>query len=106
MLLYDEFSDFEIIQLLLILREHPLTTIGFEKGYVKSIGQLKIYADISIDEFNTNEADLFIIPGGEPKNFIRNKNYSMQIGILNKKLLRLANDKKIIACRILTCSGN
>lgn len=102
MLLYDDFSDFEITQLLLLLREHPLTTVGFKKEFVKSIGQLKVIADISIEELNIKDVDLFIIPGGEPKNFINDKAYSKKIKILNKKLQQIIENKKIIAA---ICGG-
>lgn len=102
MFLYDKFSDFEITQLLLLLHDHSLTTVGFEQELVKSYGQLKVQADLSIEELDTNQVDLFIIPGGEPKNFIRDKRYSKKIVTLNQKLLQLNKEGKIIAA---ICGG-
>ncbi|HUU77558.1 MAG TPA: DJ-1/PfpI family protein [candidate division Zixibacteria bacterium] len=100
--LYDKFSDFEIVQALLILRENVLTTVGFEKGLVKSIGQLKVEAEISIEELIIDEVDLLLIPGGEPKHFIRNKDFNEKIKVLNKKLQILDMKGKIIAA---ICGG-
>ncbi|NHJ39232.1 MAG: hypothetical protein FK731_04305 [Asgard group archaeon] len=100
--LYDDFSDFEITQLLLLIRNNPVKTIGFDKNYVESIGQLKVLTDETIEEFNAKDADLFIIPGGEPKNFIKNVKYTNKIKILNQKLQQLFKNKKIIAA---ICGG-
>ncbi|NHJ04611.1 MAG: hypothetical protein EAX90_07300 [Candidatus Heimdallarchaeota archaeon] len=100
--LYDEFSDFEIVQALLLLRKNVLTTVGFEKGLVKSVGQLKIEADISIEELMTSEVDLLLIPGGEPKHFIRNKEFNEKMKVMNKKLQILHKEGKIIAA---ICGG-
>ncbi|NHJ85570.1 MAG: hypothetical protein FK734_08920 [Asgard group archaeon] len=102
MFLYDDFSDFEITQLLLLFRDYSLTTVGFDKNYVKSIGQLKVLVDIPIEELDTREVNLFIIPGGEPKHFIANENYSEKISIFNQKLQEIASAKKLIAA---ICGG-
>ncbi|MFX1537844.1 MAG: DJ-1/PfpI family protein [Promethearchaeota archaeon] len=100
--LYEDFADFEIVQSLLLLREHKLTTVSFSKGLVRSIGNLKVEADISIEELKTKDVDVFIIPGGEPKKFIRNKSYSDKINCLNEKLQGLFSEEKIIGA---ICGG-
>ena len=100
--LYEDFSDFEITQALLLLREQELRTVGFEKGLVKSVGQLNVEAELAIDEIITDGIDLFLIPGGEPKNFIRDEDYLKKIKILNTKLLELKNNNTIIAA---ICGG-
>ncbi|MBN1329834.1 MAG: DJ-1/PfpI family protein [Candidatus Heimdallarchaeota archaeon] len=84
--LYNDFADFEISQLLLLMRDQPLITVGFSKGLVKSVGNLHVQADISIEELKPEEVEIFIIPGGEPKEFIKNNEYSIGIAILNTKL--------------------
>ncbi len=101
--LYDEFADFEIIQALLLLRDsHNLTTVGFQKGLVSSICNLKVEATMAIEDVKIDDVDVFIIPGGEPKDFIRNEKYSEKIQILNDKLNGLARNGKIIAA---ICGG-
>ena len=100
--LYNDFSDFEIVQALLLLKESKLITVGFEKGLIKSIGQLKVEVELSIDDLKTNNIDLFLIPGGEPKNFIRDNKYSKKLKILNEKMRELHNNNKIIAA---ICGG-
>ena len=102
MFIYDKFSDFEITQLLLLLHKESLVTVGFEKGLVESYGHLKVHADQSIDELDISKVDLFIIPGGEPKHFIRDENYSEKIKKLNQKLQSLSKDRKLIAA---ICGG-
>ncbi|MBY8995547.1 MAG: DJ-1/PfpI family protein [Candidatus Heimdallarchaeota archaeon] len=101
--LYDQFVDFEVIQALLLLRDsHNLTTIGFQKGLVNSFCNLNIEASMAIEDLNVVDADVFIIPGGEPKDFIRNEKYSKKILCLNDKLNELAKNGKIIAA---ICGG-
>ncbi|MFW9910503.1 MAG: DJ-1/PfpI family protein [Candidatus Odinarchaeota archaeon] len=66
--LYDRFADFEIAPLLLFLKEKTeIITFSFEKGVLQSEEQLKVVADKSIDEVDSNDVDLLIIPGGEPE---------------------------------------
>ena len=100
--LYDKFADFEVSQDLLLLRDHNLTTVGFEKGVVKAISNLFVDVEMSIEEFEPNRTDIFIIPGGEPKNFIRNEKYSSKIKDLNQKLIEMKNQGKIVAA---ICGG-
>ncbi|NHK32717.1 MAG: hypothetical protein FK730_15310 [Asgard group archaeon] len=100
--LYEKFVDFEVIQALFMLRESKLITVSFESGLVKSIGNLKVHADISIGNLDPAKVDLFLIPGGEPKEIIRDESYSDKIAILNQKLQALHKNKKIIAA---ICGG-
>jgi putative intracellular protease/amidase len=101
--LYDQFAEFEIVQALLLLRDHyNLTTVGFQEGLVKSFSNLKMEASMAIENVIITEVDAFIIPGGEPKDFIRNEKYSKKIQSLNDKLIALAKNGKIIAA---ICGG-
>ena len=100
--LYNNFADFEIIQALLLLRDHNLTTVGFESGLVKSYSNLQVDVELAIEDFEPNRNDIFIIPGGEPKLFIRDENYTGKIAILNQKLIELKNQKRILAA---ICGG-
>lgn len=69
--LYDQFAEFEIVQALLLLRDnYTLTTVGFQKGLINSFSNLKMESSMAIEDVNINEVDVFIIPGGEPKDFI------------------------------------
>lgn len=101
--LYDQFVDFEVIQALLLLRDnYNLTTVGFQKGLVDSFSNLKVEASVAIEDVNIGDVDVFIIPGGEPKDFIRNEIYTKKIQNLNDKLIALAKNEKIIAA---ICGG-
>ena len=101
--LYDQFVDFEVIQALLLLRDnYNLTTVGFQKGLVDSFSNLKVEASVAIEDVNIGDVDVFIIPGGEPKDFIRNEKYTKKIQNLNDKLIALAKNEKIIAA---ICGG-
>ena len=101
--LYDQFVDFEVIQALLLLRDnYNLTTVGFQKGLVDSFSNLKVEASVAIEDVNIGDVDGFIIPGGEPKDFIRNEKYTKKIQNLNDKLIALAKNEKIIAA---ICGG-
>jgi len=100
--LYDNFVDFEITQLLMLFKDQPLITVGFSKGLVKSYGKLQVQADISIADLKPEEVELFIIPGGEPKEFIRNSKYTSKIEVLNTKLKKLVSNGSIIGA---ICGG-
>ncbi|NPE07757.1 MAG: hypothetical protein GNW80_05710 [Asgard group archaeon] len=101
--LYDQFADFEVIQALLLLRDnYNLTTVGFQKGLVDSFSNLRVEASMTIEDIDAANVDVFIIPGGEPKDFIRNDKYSKKIQSLNDKLIALAKSGKIIAA---ICGG-
>ncbi|MFW9922675.1 MAG: DJ-1/PfpI family protein [Candidatus Thorarchaeota archaeon] len=102
MFLYDNFADFEITQVTLLLKEYPLVTVGFEKGLVKSYGGLKVHADIDLNSLDTNDVEIFIIPGGTPPKFIEDSNYSEKITKLNSILNNLNSKKKLIAA---ICGG-
>ncbi len=72
--LYERFADFEIVPLLLFLREKTeVVTFSFKKGVLQSEGQLKVVADKSIGEVNPKDVDLLIIPGGEPEPYRERK---------------------------------
>ncbi|HUT79631.1 MAG TPA: DJ-1/PfpI family protein [Candidatus Bathyarchaeia archaeon] len=100
--LYNDFAEFEISQLLLLFRNQPLITVGFSKGLVKSEGNLQVNADISIDDLKIEEVEIFIIPGGEPKEFIRNNDYKNKITVLNAKLKKILSNGSIIGA---ICGG-
>ncbi|MCY3413948.1 MAG: DJ-1/PfpI family protein [Candidatus Heimdallarchaeota archaeon] len=100
--LYDNFADFEITQLLLIFKKHNIITVGFEKGLVQSYGQLKVFAEYTLQDINPSEVELFIIPGGEPKLFIRNPDHNANVNLMNKTLEELKDNGALIAA---ICGG-
>ncbi len=81
----------------------PLITFGFEEGLVKSIGNLEVHVDFSIENLDTKDIDVFIIPGGEPKLFISNEELKSKIDILTEKLRELNDQEKLIAA---ICGGS
>jgi len=101
-LLYDKFADFEIVQALLLLEDFDRITVSFkEKMYTSETG-FKVLADIKISEVNPDEVALFIIPGGEPKNLIKDPKYEKEVQELNELLINLHERKVNIAA---ICGG-
>ncbi|MHA1124857.1 MAG: DJ-1/PfpI family protein [Candidatus Heimdallarchaeota archaeon] len=101
--LYNKFADFEISQvLLLLIKDYNIITVGFEEGLVRSYSNLQVKAEIAIQNLDVNEVDIFIIPGGEPKEIIGNDAYDNRVSILNEKLMQLNEKGKIIAA---VCGG-
>ena len=101
-MLYDRFADFEIVLAALLLRNENLVYFGFDKCEFESETKLKVTADKLLSELNPKECDLFIIPGGEPKNLIKNPAMKSHVDLLNKVLNELNNQGKKIAA---ICGG-
>ncbi len=101
-LLYDRFADFEIIQAALLLRNENLIYFGFNQREFTSETKLKVTADKLLSELNIDECDLFIIPGGEPKDLINNPLMKDHVERLNGVLRELNQKGKNIAA---ICGG-
>lgn len=101
--LYDQFAEFEIVQALLILGEAAnIKFVGFESSTVTSWNKFRVEVDFPIEEVEPSMIDLFIIPGGNPKNFIRNPTLERKIERFNHLLTTLNDQKKLIAA---ICGG-
>lgn len=67
-IVYPEYADFQIAHTLFLLKKLgnvKITTTSLDGRTIKSIGGLKINADISLSEIEIEEFDLILIPGGD-----------------------------------------
>lgn len=68
-LVYKEFAHFEVILASYFLKtKGDIITVGLNKEPIKSIEGFNIIPDITLDEFSTEDCDIFIVPGGDPNN--------------------------------------
>ena len=70
--LYERFADFEIVQALLLLRDHNLHFVAFDTEIIESECKFKVKPDLVLEDVNSKDVDVWIIPGGDPKIIIRN----------------------------------
>lgn len=65
-LIFEEFSDWEIAFILPELRKNSVevTTVGFSKDEVTSMGGLKVRPDTDLYSLDLADIETFIIPGG------------------------------------------
>ncbi len=90
-LLYEDFVDFEISLLLLLLREKgELTFISADDLKVTSYGRLKVCADMRIEDVQPSGFDLLVIPGGEPKTYVDRYDIQSFISAVNENGITIA----------------
>jgi putative intracellular protease/amidase len=66
-LVFDGFADWEAAHALCGIAmsgKHEIVTAGFSKEPVRSMGNLNVTPDITLEEINTNDAALLVLPGG------------------------------------------
>ena len=75
--LADGFEDIEAITLIDVLRRGGIevVTAGIDGEIIKSVHNVKIFADTTIDNIDSDEFDLIVLPGGLPgaTNLAQNK---------------------------------
>lgn len=100
-LLYDKFADFEIVQATLLLEKFEINYVGFNSLMNRGVSQMNVKADILVQDVNPEDVELFLIPGGEPKELIRNPGMRKSVNILNHLLTQLNE----INCKIAAICG-
>lgn len=62
------FEEIEALTIIDILRrgDVKVITAGTVDGYIEGLNQVKVLADISLDEVNPDEFDMIVLPGGQP----------------------------------------
>lgn len=90
-LYYNGFSGYEMVFPAFILRKTEITTVGLHEGVIKSEETLNFHADIHISEMDTDDVDVFIMPGGSSLQHLQDDS------ILQKKLNELNQKQKTIA---------
>ncbi|WP_371803702.1 DJ-1/PfpI family protein [Candidatus Lokiarchaeum ossiferum] len=102
--LYDNWSDFEVTILTLLFRKYAdMITIGFGPKQYVSEGQFKVLVDKKISEVDPNELDFIVIPGGDPVKYLGDHPETQpEFEALNSLLHTLNDQKKLIAA---ICGG-
>lgn len=83
-LYYDGFCEFEVVLTFGEFGKNIFSAALENRVYVSEEGQ-KFLPDKTIQELNTDEIDLFIIPGGDPSHLFENSELRDFITALNKK---------------------
>lgn len=95
-LIYEGFVQFEIVLACYLMKiKGDIITLGLEQKLVSSIEGFQTLPNCTIETFRADEADLFLIPGGDPNILFKNKNLYQILNMLNDK-------SKVIAA---ICSG-
>jgi len=88
-ILADGFEELEAVAIIDVLRRAGIDVVsaGLKEGPVSSARKVKIIPDASIDEINSNDFDMVVLPGGLPGS--DNLNADKRVG----DLIRDFNDK-------------
>jgi len=86
---YDRFAEFEVAHICCALGKY-LTAAATENKIITSIECQKFLPDTTLAEVNPDDVDIFVIPGGDPKNEYKNQQ-------LKDFLFKLNTKGKIIA---------
>jgi 4-methyl-5(b-hydroxyethyl)-thiazole monophosphate biosynthesis len=97
---YDEFSEFEIVLIGLLFRQHDLIAIALENREYKSEEGQRFCVDQVIKDVDIDSIDLFVIPGGEPAPLVENLELKRFVGKLiarNKKVAGICGGASLLA---------
>ncbi len=95
-LIYDNFVQFEVVLVNYLMKtKGDIITVGINQDKVSSFEGFITLPHITIDQIDTDEVDLFVIPGGYPEKIENDKLY---------KLLKKLNDKNVIIGSICSAS--
>lgn len=72
LLYYDEFSEFEVVLVGLIFRQHDLIAVALENREYRSEERQRFCVDQVIKDVDIDSIDLLVIPGGEPELMVNN----------------------------------
>lgn len=90
-LIYKDFSCYEMSFSAFILRRTNITTVGLSKESIKSEENITFTPDISLSELDINEVDVFIIPGGSALQHLKKDS------ALQNTIEKLHSKRKVIA---------
>lgn len=95
-MVYDGFTEFEIILANYFIKTiGEIRTVGLTNQLITSFEGMQIQPHLTINQVNIDDVDIFIIPGGEPKELL-------QCNALQQLLIRLDKKQTPIAA---ICSG-
>lgn len=99
-LYYDGFAEFEVVvSLLLFMKENVITT-ALENRIYESEEKQRFLPHKTIEELNTDDIDLLIIPGGDPRYLYDNKvlnNFLKELNRKNKYIAGICGGTEIMA---------
>jgi len=90
LLYYDEFSEFEVVLIGLIFRQHNFITIALEDREYRSEEGQRFLVDQVIQDVDPNEIDLLVIPGGDPELLVNNFELKIFVESLVAKNMKVA----------------
>jgi putative intracellular protease/amidase len=100
LLYYDEFSEFEVVLIGLIFRQHDLIAVALENREYRSEERQRFCVDQVIKDVDIDSIDLLVIPGGEPAPLVDNlelKNFVESLVAKNKKVAGICGGAGLLA---------
>ncbi|MBN1202676.1 MAG: DJ-1/PfpI family protein, partial [Anaerolineae bacterium] len=100
LLYYDGFSEFEVVLVCLIFRQHDLISVALEHKEYKSEECQRFCVDKVIKDVDIDSIDLLVIPGGEPAPLVDNlelKSFVENVVARNKKVAGICGGASLLA---------
>jgi 4-methyl-5(b-hydroxyethyl)-thiazole monophosphate biosynthesis len=97
---YDGFSEFEIVLMCLLFKEHDLISIALENREYRSEENQRFCVDKVIKDVDVDSIDLLVIPGGTPAPLVENQELKIFIEKLvyrNKKVSGICGGARLLA---------
>ena len=97
---YDEFSEFEVVLIGLLFRQHDLISIALENREYRSEEGQRFCVDQVIKDVEIDSIDLLVIPGGEPTPLVDNlelKGFVENLVAKNKKVAGICGGASLLA---------
>lgn len=99
-LYYDGFAEFEVVLTSLLFMKKNVITTGLENRIYESEEKQRFLPHKTIGELNTDDIDLFIIPGGDPQYLYDNKvlkNFLRELNSKNKYIAGICGGTELLA---------
>ena len=100
LLYYDEFSEFEVVLVCLVFRQHNLISVALENREYRSEEGQRFCVDQAIKNVDIDSIDLLVIPGGEPELLVNNielKNFVENLVAKNKNVAGICGGAALLA---------
>ena len=97
---YDGFSEFEIVLVCLIFRQHNLSFVALENREYKSEECQRFCVDQVLKDVDVDSVDLLVIPGGDPASLVNNpelRSFVENLVARNKKVAGICGGASMLA---------
>jgi 4-methyl-5(b-hydroxyethyl)-thiazole monophosphate biosynthesis len=97
---YDGFCEFEVVLTFLLFSKENIFSASLENRVYISEEKQKYLPDKTIKEINSDDIDLFIIPGGNPSYLYSNeiiKDFIKELNLKNKYIAGICSGTKLMA---------